>query len=55
MLNKAECEVIRRQYQRYRSVNAPADARQLTAKWAENTHGIPREETRSVINDAGLS
>jgi hypothetical protein len=55
MLNEAEREVIRRQYQRYRKVNVPADARQLTAKWAERARGIPREETRKVICDAALN
>jgi len=52
MLNDAEREVIRRQYQRYRAASSPIDARQLTAKWAENTHAVPREETRRVIRDA---
>lgn len=54
MLNSAECEVICRQYQRYRSVNSWVDAMQLTAKWAENTHAVPREETRRVIRNAEL-
>lgn len=52
MLNNAEREVIRRQYQRYRVANSPVDARQLTAKWAEHTHAVPREETRQVVRDA---
>lgn len=55
MLNTAEQEVICRQYERYRSVNSAIDARQLTAKWAENTRGIPREETRRVIRNAELN
>mgnify|MGYP006918103247 FL=1 len=49
MLNGAEKEVIQRKYQQFRQANSFASAVQLTAKWAENTHAVPRAETRQVI------
>lgn len=49
MLNGAEKEVIQRKYQQFRRVNSFVSAVQLTTKWAENTHAVPRAETRQVI------
>ena len=49
MLNDAEKEVIQRKYQQFRHANSFVSAVQLTAKWAENTHAVPRAETRQVI------
>lgn len=49
MLNDAEKEVIQRKYQQFRHVNSFVSAVQLTAKWAENTHAVPRAETRQII------